>query len=74
MPVSAACPTPQLLEQRIARFRRRTVGWDRSIRQKPHEELREWVGGPGDPEEFDPAKATTAMRKELPDWRGMSGW
>jgi hypothetical protein len=34
-----------------------------------HEELLEWVGGRFDPEEFDSAKATKAMRKGLPDWR-----
>jgi hypothetical protein len=39
-----------------------------------HAELLEWVGGRFDPEQFDPAKATKAMRKGLPDWRGMAGW
>jgi hypothetical protein len=39
-----------------------------------HEELLEWVGGSFDPEEFNPAKATKAMRKGLPDWRSMAGW
>jgi Plasmid pRiA4b ORF-3-like protein len=39
-----------------------------------HEELLEWVGGRFDPEAFDPAKATKAMRKGLPDWRSMAGW
>ena len=39
-----------------------------------HEELLEWVGGRFDPEEFDPATATKAMRKGLPDWRNMAGW
>lgn len=39
-----------------------------------HEELLEWVGGSFDPERFDPAKATKAMRKGLPDWRSMAGW
>jgi hypothetical protein len=34
-----------------------------------HGELLEWVGGGFDPEEFDPAQATKAMRKGLPDWR-----
>ncbi len=34
-----------------------------------HEEILEWVGGSFDPEKFDPAKATKAMRKGLPDWR-----
>jgi hypothetical protein len=36
-----------------------------------HEELLEWVGGSFDPEEFDPGKATKAMKKGLPDWRRM---
>ena len=39
-----------------------------------HEELLEWVGGSFDPEDFDPAKATKAMKKGLPDWRSMAGW
>jgi Plasmid pRiA4b ORF-3-like protein len=39
-----------------------------------HEELLEWVGGQFDPEKFGAAKATKAMRKGLPDWRGMAGW
>jgi hypothetical protein len=39
-----------------------------------HEELLDWVGGGFDPEEFDPAKATKAMKKGLPDWRSMAGW
>jgi len=39
-----------------------------------HEELLEWVGGRFDPEAFDPAKATKAMRKGQPHWRGMAGW
>jgi hypothetical protein len=39
-----------------------------------HEELLEWVGGRFDPEAFDPAKATKAMKKGLPDWRSMAGW
>jgi hypothetical protein len=34
-----------------------------------HEELIEWIGGSFDPEEFDAAKATKAMKKGLPDWR-----
>ena len=36
-----------------------------------HQELLEWVGGRFDPNEFDPAKATKAMKKGLPDWRRM---
>jgi hypothetical protein len=39
-----------------------------------HEELLEWVGGRFDPEEFDPAQATKAMKQGLPDWRSMAGW
>jgi hypothetical protein len=39
-----------------------------------HGELLEWVGGRFDPEEFDPVKATEAMKKGLPDWRSMAGW
>jgi len=39
-----------------------------------HEELLAWVGGSFDPEEFDPANATKAMNKGLPDWRRMAGW
>jgi hypothetical protein len=31
------------------------------------------VGGRFDPEEFDPGKATKAMRKGLPDWGSMAG-
>lgn len=34
-----------------------------------HEELLEWIGGSFDPEAFDPAPATKAMKKGLPDWR-----
>jgi Plasmid pRiA4b ORF-3-like protein len=34
-----------------------------------HDELLEWVGGRFDPEAFDPAAATKAMKKGLPDWR-----
>jgi hypothetical protein len=34
-----------------------------------HEELLEWVGGRFDPEEFDAAKTTKAMKKGLPNWR-----
>lgn len=39
-----------------------------------HEELLEWIGGEFDPDEFNPAKATKAMRKGLPDWRSIAGW
>ena len=34
-----------------------------------HEELLDWVGGKFDPEAFSMTKATTRMRKGLPDWR-----
>jgi hypothetical protein len=34
-----------------------------------HDELLEWVGGRFDPEVFDAAAATKAMKKGLPDWR-----
>jgi hypothetical protein len=39
-----------------------------------HEDFLEWIGGNFDPGEFDPVKATKAMRKGLPDWRSMAGW
>jgi hypothetical protein len=39
-----------------------------------HEELLEWIGGSFDPETFDPAAATKAMRKGLGDWRKEAGW
>jgi hypothetical protein len=31
--------------------------------------MMEWAGGWFDPEEFDAATATKAMKKGLPDWR-----
>jgi hypothetical protein len=34
-----------------------------------HEELLEWVGGSFDPEAFEPAAATKAMHRGLPNWR-----
>ncbi|HEY1380201.1 MAG TPA: plasmid pRiA4b ORF-3 family protein [Gemmataceae bacterium] len=34
-----------------------------------HEELTEWIGGPFDPEAFDPEAATRRMRRGLPNWR-----
>jgi len=34
-----------------------------------HDGLLEWAGGSFDPEAFDPAAATKAMKKGLPDWR-----
>jgi hypothetical protein len=36
-----------------------------------HKEFLEWIGGKFNPEAFDPAAATKAMRKGLPDWRKM---
>ena len=39
-----------------------------------HEELLEWIGGSFDPETFDPAAATKAMKKGLGDWRREAGW
>jgi hypothetical protein len=36
-----------------------------------HEDMLEWIGGDFDPGDFDPAKATKAMKKGLPDWRSM---
>jgi hypothetical protein len=39
-----------------------------------HEELLGWIGGSFDPNEFDPANVTKAMKKGLPDWRSMAGW
>jgi Plasmid pRiA4b ORF-3-like protein/Domain of unknown function (DUF6398) len=36
-----------------------------------HDELKEWLGGPFDPEAFDPADATRRMRRGLPNWRTM---
>ena len=41
----------------------------RNKRNERHEELLDWIGGSFDPAEFDPAAATKAMRKGLPDWR-----
>lgn len=40
-------------------------------KHEQHEQMMEWVGGWFDPEEFDPATATKAMKKGLPDWRRM---
>jgi hypothetical protein len=34
-----------------------------------HDGLLERAGGSFDPEAFDPAKATRAMQRGLPDWR-----
>ena len=36
-----------------------------------HDGLLEWAGGSFDPEACDPAAATRAMRRGLPDWRRM---
>jgi len=41
----------------------------RNPKNKEHDEMREWAGGSFDPEVFDPAAATKAMKKGLPDWR-----
>lgn len=38
-------------------------------KHEQHPEMLEWIGGRFDPEEFDPAVATKAMKKGLPDWR-----
>ena len=40
-------------------------------KHQEHRRMLEWVGGSYDPEEFDPAVATKAMKKGLPDWRQM---
>jgi hypothetical protein len=37
-----------------------------------HEEFSEWIGSEFDPETFDPAAATKAMKKGLPHWRSES--
>lgn len=36
-----------------------------------HSEFIEWIGGPFDPEQFDPEAATSRMQDGLPDWRKM---
>jgi hypothetical protein len=44
----------------------------KAIRNKSHErheEMLEWIGGSFDPEEFDLAVTTQAMRRGLPRWR-----
>lgn len=41
-------------------------------KHEQHEEMMEWIGGWFDPEEFDAATATKAMKKGLPDWRRMA--
>lgn len=41
-------------------------------KHEQHEELLQWIGGAFDPCEFDPAKATKAMKKGLLDWRSMA--
>jgi hypothetical protein len=50
---------PQHVPVRLTQAQRKAVA----------DELLEWVGGKFDPERFDPAKATKAMKKGLPDWR-----
>ncbi len=42
-----------------------------AIRNKDPE-MMEWIGGRFNPEKFDPAKATKAMRRGLPGWRKMA--
>lgn len=44
----------------------------RNPKHKRHEELLEWVEGRFDPEEFDLALATKAMKKGLPDWKSIA--
>ena len=39
------------------------------IDNEQHDDMLEWVGGKFDPEAFDSAVATKAMKKGLPDWR-----
>ena len=49
---------------------------EEAIQNPDHEQreaMLEWVGGRSDPEVFDPAKMTKAMRKGLPEWRSMAG-
>jgi hypothetical protein len=41
-------------------------------RNKRHEEMEEWYGGPFDPEKFDVEEATERMQEGLPDWRRMA--
>jgi hypothetical protein len=36
-----------------------------------HEQMLEWIGRRFHSEDFDPAAATKAMKKGLPDWRQM---
>jgi hypothetical protein len=40
-------------------------------KHKEHENLLRWCGGKFSPGEFDPARATRAMKKGLLDWRAM---
>jgi hypothetical protein len=40
-------------------------------KHEEHKSMLEWVGGRFDPEGFDAATATKAMKKGLPDWRSM---
>ena len=49
-------------------------GGERACNKKheEHESMLEWIGGRFDPEEFDAAAATKAMKKGLPDWRRMA--
>jgi hypothetical protein len=43
-----------------------------NTKHEEHESMLEWIGGRFDPEEFDAAAATKAMKKGLPDWRRMA--
>jgi hypothetical protein len=48
------------------------AGFVEAIQNPDHEDhqgMLEWVGGRFDPEAFDPAAATRAMHRGLPDWR-----
>jgi hypothetical protein len=37
-------------------------------RHPNHAEMLEWLGGPIDPDAFDPVAATKAMQRGLPAW------
>lgn len=43
----------------------------RNPKHEDHENMREWIGGGFDPDEFDAKQATKEMRTGLPDWRSM---
>jgi hypothetical protein len=44
----------------------------RNPKHEEHESMMEWIGGAFNPDEFDPAKATKAMKKGLPDWKAVN--